>query len=156
MLKDLPEKDDHKQTPPKHQGIYIMHSIFALLQLAVKHTHTFTQWKVIWNMYLEKDLGYPKLHQLRTIHLMEANYNLLLKWYAAKGFFKCSKQYCRLADEQGGSHQGRSAIDMACKKIVIYNILRTTKEEAINVGNDADMCFDRIIKNCQNLSCWQQ
>ncbi len=142
LLKDLPEKDDSKKKPPKYRGIHVMHSIFALLQLAVRHTHTFSRWKVIWNMYLEKDLGYPKLTRLRTIHLMEADYNLLLKWYAAKGFFKRSKKYCRIADEQGGSRQGRSAIDMACKKVVIYDILRTTKDEAINVGNDAAACFD--------------
>jgi len=127
MLKDLPEKEDHKQNPPKYRGIHVMHSIFALLQLAVKHTHTFHRWKTIWNMYLEKDIGYPKLTRLRTIHLMEADYNLLLKWYAAKGFFKRSEKQCRIVDEQGGSRQGRSAIDMACKKVVIYDIFRTTK-----------------------------
>jgi len=86
-------------------------------------------------MYLEKDLGYPKLHWLRTIHLMEANYNLLLKCYTAKGFFKHSKQYCQLADEQGGSHQGCSAIDMVCKKVVIYNFFWTTKED---IGRSAN------------------
>ncbi len=86
---------------------------------------------------------------------MEVNYNLLLKLYAAKGFFKCSKKHCRIADKQGGSQQGCSAIDMACKKVTIYDILCTTKDEAINVGNNADACFDRMIKNCQNLSCRQ-
>jgi len=103
MLKDLPEKDDHKQDPPKFRGLHIMQSVHALLQLAIKHTHTFQRWRVIWNMYLEKDLGFPKLSRLRTIHLMEADYNLILKWFAAQGFFKRSKKACRLADEQGGS-----------------------------------------------------
>jgi len=156
MLKDLPEKDDHKQNPPKYCRIHVMHSIFALLQLVVKHTHMFHCWKTIWNMYLEKDIGYPKLTRLRTIHLMEANYNLLLKWYTAKGFFKHSEKHCRIVDEQGGSRQGCSAINMVCKKVVIYDILRTTKDEAIDVGNNANVCFDRMIKNCQNLSCRQQ
>jgi len=156
LLKDTPDKEDHKKAPPKMRGIQVMQSIFTMLQLAVKHTHTFNRWKVIWNMYLEKDLGSPKLSRLRTIHLMEADYNLLLKWYAAQGFFKQCERFCRLADEQGGSRQGRSAIDLACKKVVIYDILRTTKDEAIDVGNDAAACFDRMIESCQNLSCRQQ
>jgi len=96
MLKDLPEKNDHKQTTPKMCGTHVMQSIFTMLQLAVKHTHTFERWKVIWNMYLEKDLGQPKLSCLHTIHLMEADYNLLLKWYAAQGFFKQCKKKCAL------------------------------------------------------------
>jgi len=156
MLKDLLEKNNHKQTPPKMHGTHVMQSIFTMLQLVVKHTHRFERWKVIWNMYLKKDLGQPKLSHLRTIHLMEVNYNLLLKWYAAQGFFKQCEKKCHIADKQGGSRQGRSAIDLACKKVVIYDILQTTKDEAINVGNDAAACFDHMIKSCQNLSCRQQ
>jgi len=53
---------------------------------------------------------------------MEASYILILKWSAAQGFFKGSKKACRLTDEQGGSHQGCSAINLACKKVVIYDI----------------------------------
>jgi len=148
MLKDLPKKDDEKQNPHKLHGIQVMHSIFALLQMAVKHTHTFQRWKVIWNMYLEKDLGSPKLSRLRMIHLMEANYNLLLKWYTTKG-----DRLCRLANKQGRSWQGCSTIDVACNKVIIYDIIHTTKDKSIDVGNDATACFNRMIENCQNLSC---
>ncbi len=41
LLKDLPKKEDKKQTKPVYRGIDVMHSIYALLQLAVKHTHTY-------------------------------------------------------------------------------------------------------------------
>jgi len=155
MLKDLPTKEDAKQNPPKLHGLQVMHSIFAMLQIAVKHTHTFQHWCIIWNMYLEKDIRVPKLSRLCTIHLMEADYNLLLKWYAAKGFFKHSERLCQLVDEQGGSQQGCSAISLMCKKVIIYDFLCTTKDKAINVGNNAAVCFDRMIENCQNLSCQQ-
>jgi len=73
LLKDLLEKDDHKKASPKMHGTHVMQSIFTMLQLVVKHTHMFNRWKVIWNMYLKKDLGSPKLSQLQTIHLMEAD-----------------------------------------------------------------------------------
>jgi len=39
--------------------------------------------------------------------------------------------------------------------VIIYDILCTTKDEGIDVGNDAAACFDRMIKNCQNMSCRQ-
>jgi len=144
-----------RKNPPKLHRIQVMHSIFATLQMVVKHTHTFQCWWVIWNMYLEKEVRSPKLSRSCTIHLMEAKYNLLLKWYATKGFFKHSKWLCWLVDEQGGSHQGCSTIDLACKKVIIYDILCTTKDKGIDISNDTTACFDRMIENCQNMSCWQ-
>jgi len=58
-------KDKHNKKPgeiPKPKGIDIMYDIFRMLVLAVKHTHTFNRWRTIWNMYLEKDLGTPKIN----------------------------------------------------------------------------------------------
>jgi len=47
MMKDLLEKDNHKQDPPKFRGLHIMQTVHSLLQLAIKHTHTFQRWQVI-------------------------------------------------------------------------------------------------------------
>jgi len=63
-----------------------------MMELAVTHTHTYNHWKKIWKLLLEKDLGNPQLNCLHTIHLFEANYNLLLKWFSSKGFILQSKK----------------------------------------------------------------
>jgi len=92
--------------PPQPRGIDIMYDIFWLLVLAVKHTHTFHRWRMIWNMYLEKDPSQPKLTQLRTLHLIEDDLNLLWKWYSSKGFIQESKKHKCLHDSQGGGRAG--------------------------------------------------
>jgi len=78
-----------------------MHLVFHLLQLAVKHTHTYQQWTKIWKMYIKKDTGSPKVNWLQTLHLVETDLNLLLKWFAPHGYYKCSKQHGCLHDVQG-------------------------------------------------------
>jgi len=120
-------KDRHMEKPgevPKPKGIDIMHDIFRLLVLSIKHTHTYQWWRTIWNMYLEKDPGQPKIHRLRTLHLLEADLNLLWKWFLSQGFMKTSETNQILHDSQGGGRAGRSAIDLACKKAATFNIIR--------------------------------
>jgi len=122
-------KDKHNEKPgeiPKPKGIDIMYDIFRMLVLAVKHTHTFNHWRTIWNMYLEKDPGTPKINRLRTLHLIEADLNLLWKWYSSKGFIPIAEKHHIIHDSQGGGRAGRSAIDLACKKVATFDIIRTT------------------------------
>jgi len=120
-------KDKHMETPgepPKPQGIDIMYNIFRLLVLTVQHTHTFHCWQTIWNMYLEKDPGHPKMNQLCTLHLIEADLNLLWKWYSSKGFIQDSEKHKRLHDSQGRGRVGCSAINLACKKIANFDLIQ--------------------------------
>jgi len=84
---------------------------------------------------------------------LEANYNLLLKWFGAHGFLAKSEYADRLTNAQGGGHKGQSAIDLACKIVVTYDVCRITKDKATIVGNNLAECFDRMIENCHNLSC---
>jgi len=80
LLKDYPPKDPPATGPsPSTYSIEVMQCIFDLLQLALWHVHVYKQWKTIWIMYLETKPGYLHLDYLRTLHLCEADYNLLLK-----------------------------------------------------------------------------
>jgi len=58
-------------------------------------------------------------------------------------------------DSQGGGRAVRSAIDLACKKVATFDIIRTTRQIVAEISNDAASCFDRMIEACQNLSCRQ-
>jgi len=65
----IPPQDNPVVEPPPNYipctcGSEVMNMIYCLLQLAVKHTDVFERWKVIWNMYLEKDPGKPQIDQL--------------------------------------------------------------------------------------------
>jgi len=86
--------------------VYSQTSIYRLLVLAVKHTHTFQHWQTIWNMFLEKDIGHSRLDQLQTLHLIEADLNLLWKWYSSMGFIKLAEDWKNIADNQYGRCAG--------------------------------------------------
>jgi len=124
-----------------------------MLCMAVKHTHTFDRWKTIWNLFLEKIPGTPYSTKLRALHIVEADYNLLLKWNSSLGFMKRAEDNLQLTDSQGGGRKGRSAIDLAVKKAVTYDYIRINKEEAINIELGVEACFDMMVELCQNMAC---
>jgi len=151
-------KDQHHKQPGEPittRGINLMQDIHQLLVLAIQHTHTFACCQTIWNLYLKKDPSEPFIHQLQTLHLIEADLNLILKWHSSKGFMQCAEQHNSLSDAQYGGRAGCSTINLACQCIAtfkIYCIMRTT---AIEDSLDVAECFDCTIKTCQNLSCLQ-
>jgi len=57
------------------------------------------------------------------------------------------EQAGRIHDSQGGGRPGRSAIDLACKKIVLYDHIRITRTPAIDISKDVAKCFDRMMKH---------
>ncbi len=128
-----PPKDKNDPvTPPEPSNPLtcsndVLKLIIMMMDLAVLHTHTYKRWKVIWMLLLEKDPGNPQIDQLRTIHLYEAGYNLLLKWFLSKGFILQSKTKHRINDNQGGGHPGRSAIDLAITEVLSYKITDTLR-----------------------------
>jgi len=136
LLKDKPPKDPPKDLPPHTYGQDVMRYIYQLLQLALRHTHVYQRWCTVWNMYLEKKPGNPRINLLRTLHLFEADYNLLLKWHSSKGFMTKAEQNNTLQDNQGGSRPGRSAIYLACKKMVIFDYVYLTQTTAVDVSID--------------------
>ncbi len=100
-----------------------MHLIHKMLVLAVRHCHTFERWTKIWNFFIEKDIGHPHIQRLRMLHLIEANYNLLLKWFGPQDVLKRAKRNHQLTNNQGGSRKGQSTIDMACKKVCTFELI---------------------------------
>jgi len=89
---------------------------------------------------------------LHTLHLVEADYNLLLKWFGPQGVLKCAEWNQQLTDNQGGNQKGQSTIDLACKKVCTFELIRLLHLIAANVDIDALACFDMMIEACQNLS----
>jgi len=72
LLKDVYKS---KKTPKKQQsneiasspsaaydGSNVMQMNHTLLQLYILHCHTFDWWRVVWNLFLEKDIGNPRIN----------------------------------------------------------------------------------------------
>jgi len=123
--------------------------------MAIQHCHTYDRWRTIWNLFLEKDIGVPQITKLRALHIVEADYNLLLKWFGPKGFMQWAEDNKQLTPYQGGGRHGRSAIDLACKKVATYEYITINRITAANFEYDLKQCFDNMNEVCANLSCLQ-
>jgi hypothetical protein len=123
-----------------------------LINLAIQHTHTFDRWQVIHNFFLEKLPGQPFLDKLRVIHLYEADWNLILKFFIA---YKLNLKACRektVATEQAGGRPGKNAADTAATTAITNEIIMLQKLAGTLLYHDAKACFDRIIENLSNTS----
>jgi hypothetical protein len=73
-----------------------------LINLAIQHTHTFNRWKVVHNIFLEKLPGTPLVDKLRVLHIYEADWNLILKYYWAQKLTKVACNAGTVTTEQVG------------------------------------------------------
>jgi len=144
-------------TPPDpiQCGNDILKLLITMMDLAIKHTHTYKRWKTIWTLLLEKDPGNPQINWLCTIHLYEANYNLLLKWFSSKGFILGSEKVHWITNHQGGGCAGQCTNDLAITKVLSFKIADTMHMHIIVIDNDATACFDCMIEAPSNLACLQ-
>ena len=115
----------------------------TLLNYALHFGYSYDPWKTIVNAMLEKQPGIPKIHRLRVIHLMEADYNLILsvKWRALLQH-ACNKGYVN--EHQFGSQPGKEALDAVFIRELEYELTRLTRSNLLHFDNDATSCYDRI------------
>jgi len=123
------------------------------MSLALKHTYMLEQWKMVWMMFIEKELGSPDLNRLRCIVIFEVDWQLLLKWHLAYGFLPKSEQQSTLTPLQGGGQKGRSAIDQATQQIIEMELIQLTQCPAVDLYLDLHHCFDYMVEACHNLAC---
>jgi len=69
----------HELMSPLKQGCNVLFLICDIISLAFTHTYTLNQWKTVWAIFIEKDLGNPDLNRLWCIMIFEADWQLLLK-----------------------------------------------------------------------------
>jgi hypothetical protein len=131
------------------QALCIQHMI---LTEAIKRTHTLERWRTIHNFFLEKLPGRPLLDKLRVIHLYEADWNLILKFFIAYQLNTIACQEKTVAIEQAGGRPGRTAEATAAATVLFNEIILLQRMIGAILYNDAKACFDRIVENISNLS----
>jgi exonuclease III len=129
----------------------LLQALTDLLNYAIKHGYAYTRWKKIVNVMLQKDIGNPRIHRLRIIHIYEADYNLLLavKWRQALHHAESHKL---LNDGLYGSRKGRSAHDPVLMEVLQNETYRMSMKPGINFDLDATSCYDRILMNVASIS----
>jgi hypothetical protein len=100
---------------------------------------------------LEKIPGKPLLHKLRVIHILEADYNLVLKEIFGRRLMWNCETNGILGDLQGGFRKGRSTT-----RTLLHNELVADFNKRRRINNfigmtDISGCFDRIIPSLISL-----
>ena len=145
----------HPSDPNRDQVIQhqkqILQATVVLLNYAITFGYPFQRWLKIVNIMLLKDLGNPRIHRLRVIHIYEADYNLLLavKWRQA---LYHAEEHRLLNDGLYGSRPGRSAQDPALLEVLQNEIYRMSMYPGVNYDLDATSCYDRILASVSVLS----
>ena len=88
----------------------ILDGHLSILNYALHFGYLYSDWKYVVNTMQEKDIGTPKIHRLRVIHLYEADYNLTLgvKWQQA---LHHASSHGYLNEGCYGSQPGKEATD---------------------------------------------
>ena len=92
---------------------------------------------------LEKMFGCALITKLRSILLMEADFNATNKIIYGQRMLQQARKY-KLVPEEIYSEQNRLADDGTLTKVLFYNIVRQTRCPAGIGAVDVDNCYDRI------------
>jgi ribonuclease HI len=136
-MTDMREQEEEKT--------YLLRTITGIINCAMSKGITLERWCRVHNVLLEKDPNHPKLHRLRIIHIIEADYNLATKIYWARRLQRTAEKKKLLCDSNWGSRKGRSAQDVAIVKELHYDITHLSLNEFATMENDAKSCYDRMI-----------
>jgi hypothetical protein len=97
-------------------------------------------------LLIEKIPGKPLIEKLRVIHIYEADWNLILKYFVAHKLTKSACHQNSVTMEQVGATKTGTTPE-------IYHLQKLT---GAMVYNDVKACLDRIIENMSNLACMRE
>jgi hypothetical protein len=126
------------------------------MNLAIRETHSYKRWQVVHNFAIEKIPGFPLIQELRVIHLMEADWNLILKFFTGRQVLHAAIQQNTTTYEQAGGRTGRRAIDEVVQTIMNYETCNLQRLCGGITYNDAKSCYDRIPENLANISALKE
>jgi hypothetical protein len=105
---DDPDKDEDGN-PITTKSDQLLQMFADMLDISAKHGSPLPRWQFVANAMLEKIPGCPWLHKLRVIHIIKADYNLMLRIILARRLMWHCKDRNWLGDSQLSSRKGRSA-----------------------------------------------
>jgi hypothetical protein len=108
------------------------------------------RWTKAIDVMLEKKRGVRKIHMLRIIALLEADFNTALKiLFARKMMFNAEE--AGLNEEQWGSRKNRMALDPAMRNMMIFEYGRYMRITVAMFAADLTACFDRMFPPISNI-----
>ena len=121
--------------------IAFLESLFATMVL--KRGIVLERWSNGLSVMLEKIFGCSLITKLRSILLMEADFNATNKIIYGVRMLNNVRKY-KLMPEEVFSERNRLADDGTLSKVIFYDIVRACRRPAGLASVDADNCYDRI------------
>ena len=93
------------------------------------------------------------MDKLRAILLMEADFNFSNKLLFGSRMLRHAESNHALPDENAGSRNGRSYVEVALKRRLVGDRLRLLNRPGCIISADAHTCYDRIVHKFAILVC---
>jgi hypothetical protein len=123
-----------------------------MMSLPFRHGFLNERWTRSIDVMLEKKKGVRRIHMLRIIALLEADFNTALKILFAKRLMD-NAESVGLSEEQWGSRRNRMALDPAMKNLMTFEYGRYMRATIAMFAADLTACFDRIYPALSNVVC---
>ena len=121
-----------------------------MMSLPFQYGFAHPRWTTEIDLMLEKTDGEQKIHLMRIIGIVEADFNQALK-------IKFTRQLMRNAEKTGmtpnqwGGRANRSAPDCASRKLLTLEYVRYMKRPLGIFFSDLSNCFDRMLPRLSSL-----
>jgi endonuclease/exonuclease/phosphatase family metal-dependent hydrolase len=116
----------------------------TFLEISMKFGLNLSRWNQCIDVMIPKKSDTIKVNKLRTIMLFECDWNQMNKIIGNRVMANAEK-YKTIAPEQYGSRRGKSSIQHAINKVLLFDLLRQKRTDAALIILDALSCYDRII-----------
>ena len=126
-----------------HHSEYILHFQALLATLVFHRGLVLNRWACGLSVMLQKLFGCNLVSKLRSILLIEADFNAANKILFGTRMLDNARKY-RLMPGEIYSERGRTAEDGTLAKIIAYDIARQFRIPLGISSVDADNCFDRV------------
>ena len=101
-----------------------------------------SQWLKVLNIILDKGKG-PVLGKLRTIQLIEADLQLIMRIFLGLRYNKRLEEDTRVSKFNFRSRKGYSINKVILEKSLIYNTSMWTRKPTVHVVTNLQACYDR-------------
>ena len=139
-----------------HLKVCALHTFLSNFESSLSHISFTTGyspqvWRVGIMVMIHKKAMVDLVTKLHTIVLTEADFNFNNK-LLGKLTMQHGEKNNLLAQEQYGSQKGRTAIDQALHKRLMYDNLRLNRRPGALCSNNAKSCYDRILHSIAMLA----
>jgi len=117
----------------------------TIIQIAVENAYTLTRWVKVVTVLMEKIAAHPRIHKFRTLHLVESDFNFVLRFIWGRVFMRHNEDNDNWNDNQYGGCRAIQGQSAALNKTLTLDTIRYYGEPTAIVDNDAKACYDRII-----------